>query len=221
MRFPETPPNLAADRSRLGRVGLEVGARARTAAGRFRARSQLRDSTRLHLGCGDNLLPGWTNVDLFGMPGVVAWNLTRRLPVADASVDVIFTEHFIEHISHEAALRFLSDCFRVLKPGGTLRVSTPDLQKLVVEYSAERLNEWQDVGWSPTTPCRLLNEGMRSWGHLFIFDEDELRADLAANGFEEISREGRHSSAHVELRGLERRPDHGDLILEARRPLSG
>jgi len=36
-------------------------------------------------------------------------------------------EHFIEHISFADAVKFLAEVRRLLKPGGTLRLSTPDL----------------------------------------------------------------------------------------------
>ena len=39
----------------------------------------------------------------------------------------VMAEHFIEHISFADAVKFLAEVRRLLKPGGTLRLSTPDL----------------------------------------------------------------------------------------------
>lgn len=179
------------------------------------ARAALAAHTRLHLGCGRNVLAGWANVDAEGGDGVIAWDLRRPLPAADASFDYVFSEHFIEHVTRDEALRLLRECVRVLKPGGVLRTSTPDLRKLVSEYLAGRLDEWRDVEWLPATPCRLLNEGMRSWGHQFVYDEPELRLLLAEAGFVAVERVAWRESTHTALRAIECRPLHAEIIVEA------
>lgn len=161
------------------------------------------------------MLEGWANVDLTGNGLVVGWNLTQRLPVRSETVDFIFCEHFIEHISLEEGKRFLSECHRMLRPGGVLRVSTPSLNKLVEEYVACRLSEWTDVEWKPATPCRLLNEGLRLWGHQFVYDARELRNLIEEVGYDKVTEQAWHQSVNPELRGLERRPFHGELIFEA------
>jgi predicted SAM-dependent methyltransferase len=181
------------------------------------ARAALAGHTRLHLGCGNNVIAGWANVDADAVDGVIAWDLRRPLPAPDASFDYVFSEHFIEHVTRDEALRLLRECVRVLRPGGVLRTSTPDLRKLVSEYLAGRLDEWRDVAWLPQTPCRLLNEGMRSWGHQFVYDEPELRLLLAEAGFANVERVAWRESTHDALRSLECRPLHDEIIVEARR----
>ena len=37
--------------------------------------------------------------------------------------------------------------------------------------------------WAPRTPCDMVNEAMRLWGHLYVWDEDELMSALATAGF--------------------------------------
>lgn len=49
------------------------------------------------------------------------------LPFADASYDVITAFQFIEHI--KSRKEFLKECLRVLKPGGSLLVTTPNVKK--------------------------------------------------------------------------------------------
>jgi predicted SAM-dependent methyltransferase len=170
---------------------------------------------KIHLGCGTNILPGWINIDLTGPAEVVKWDLTRPLNMPDESVDFIFNEHFIEHITRNEALSLLADCKRMLKRGGILRISTPNLRKLISEYVSGRTNEWSDVNWTPSTPCQLMNEGMRSWGHQFVYDIEEFEALLTIAGFAKIVHVPWRQSQHPPLRNLECRPFHHEIIVEA------
>lgn len=113
---------------------------------------------RLHIGCGPRVLKGWVNIDLvlapwenfmqyytdeFYGPDVrgtkddfLALDVTKApLPFADNSVDVIFNEDFIEHLDQRQIMLFLSETFRILKPGGVHRVTTPDLMWIMQNYS--------------------------------------------------------------------------------------
>ena len=188
---------------------------AASALARHRARRQLAGQQRLHLACGMNLMPGWANVDIDGPASVIRLDLTHGLPIDDDSVEYVFCEHFIEHIPLQAALGLLREVRRCLRHGGVVRLSTPDLGALVEHYRAGRLDTWQDVGWQPETSCRLLNEGMHSWGHQFVFDQPELERALSAAGFSSVARVSWRQSDHAPLAGLECRPFHGELIYEA------
>ena len=194
-----------------------LGDRVRFQRATQHVREQLRGHARLHLGCGNHLLDGWANLDFGVADGVIRCDLTRPLPVEPASIEAIFTEHFIEHITRAESQRLLADCYRVLKSGGVIRISTPNLEALVAQYRLRRTTEWSDVGWTPSSPCALLNEGLRSWGHQYVYDADELSGLLSEAGFTRIKRAGWRESDHAFLRGLETRPFHDDLILEATR----
>ena len=85
------------------------------------------------------------------------------------------------------------------------------------EYQLGRTSEWLDMQWEPRTPCDMVNEAMRLWGHLYVWDEDELMSALAATGFASTRRMPWGTSDHAELVGVESRPDHADLIVEATR----
>lgn len=169
----------------------------------------------LHLGAGQNQLPGWGNIDLIGKN--LRWDLTRPLPLK-RSIRFVYTEHFIEHVTREDGLSILRSCRSSMAQGGVIRISTPDMRKLAVDYLAGNLIEMEHGCWFPRTPCQMINEGVRNWGHLFIYDESELRLLLEEAGFVEITRQRRMESDHPELRGLETRPDFGDIILEAIAP---
>jgi predicted SAM-dependent methyltransferase len=70
------------------------------------------------------------------------YDCRRDLPFADASATVIFTEHFFEHIDYcEEVLVFLSECWRVLEPGGVIRIAVPDAEKYIRAYCSEGWEE--------------------------------------------------------------------------------
>lgn len=179
-------------------------------------RIRCRGFERAHLGCGAHVLAGWANIDLTpGTAGVWRWDLRRGVPFADQSLRFVFTEHMIEHVPRVDAGRLLRDCRRALRPGGVIRISTPDLAQLLDCYRSGTIDLWRDLGWMPETPCRMMNEALRLWGHQFIYDEAELRGLLEECGFRDPCRRPWRESPYPELRGLERRPWKGDLIMEA------
>lgn len=179
------------------------------------ARNLLQKHNKLHLACGTNLLPGWANIDLNNTKGIIKHNLTQPLPVKSATIHYIFSEHFIEHVDKERGKLLLSECFRALIPGGVLRLSTPDLDYLIASYHRNNITEWNDVGWNPTTPCQMINEGMRLWEHKFLYNKDELTGLLKTCGFSKIDFVNWQESKHSELVQIECRPHHHELIIEA------
>jgi predicted SAM-dependent methyltransferase len=142
----------------------------------------------LHLGCGARHLAGWINVDRVWdapMPDVVL-DLRRPIPLPDGSVDLIFSEDFLEHIEHADGRALLEECARVLKPGGVLRLLTPNLRTLAQAYLEGAPGElaWYRREFGCETPAEVMNTAMRAWGHRFLHDEDSLSGLLAKAGLE-------------------------------------
>ena len=164
--------------------------------------------TKLHLGCGPQILPGWVNLDNVKYPGVDrVLDVTRGLPFKDVSF--VFAEHFIEHLAYSDALKLLRECRRVLGEDGVLRLSTPNLDWVWVTHYRLGMSETEEV-----QACFALNRAFRGWGHQFLYNERTLRATLEDAGFANIVRCQYGESSHAELRGLERHeksPDYGEL----------
>jgi len=84
------------------------------------------DSPRLQIGAGSNVLAGWLNTDYFpDRADFIHLDATGRFPFDDSSLDLIFSEHVIEHVPLDGGVNMIAESFRVLKPGGRLRISTP------------------------------------------------------------------------------------------------
>lgn len=169
----------------------------------------------LHLGSGNVRLPGWINIDGEADAADMKLDLRQPLPFSENEVDGIFAEHFIEHITRPEAVAFLRECYRVLKPNAIVRLSTPDLRYLIAAYISGELDEWRDVGWIAQTSCQLLNEGMRLWGHQWLYDNQELSNILAEAGFSNYRHVDWRKSSVQDFCDLESRPYHRELIVEA------
>jgi predicted SAM-dependent methyltransferase len=140
------------------------------------------------------------------------------IPLPDASCSYIYSEHFIEHLSAAEGLFHLRDCLRLLAPGGVLRVATLELENLIQHYQtgAWRVQPWLktfDYEWIQTR-AEYLNICFHEWGHLYLYDHEELARRLGEAGFTQLTPVSRLESDHPELRGLETRIE-SDLIFEA------
>lgn len=95
----------------------------------------------LNVGCGNKFHKEWVNVDMASCsPYVESYNLLKGIPFPDDRFDVVYHSQVLEHFPKEKASDFMNECFRVLKPGGTIRVVVPDLENIVTEY-INNLNE--------------------------------------------------------------------------------
>lgn len=178
------------------------------------------DKLFLNIGCGDHPLPGFLNIDI-GPGGDIQCDVRQGLPYPSGSVEGIFNEHFLEHLTQAEALAFLRECRRALVPGGILRVATPDLDAVVREYgSVEWLNdEWRRHGFDwIDNRCEMLNLGMREWGHRWVFNEEELVRLGTLAGLELRGRCAWGESDDPRFRGLEYRQG-SRLIVEFARPV--
>lgn len=119
---------------RLSRRGIDE---------RFKSASDL----LVNVGCGPRGLDGWVNIDCVPAPGVTCVRDCRTaLPLASESAKGVFTEHFLEHLDYyEEAPRFLKECRRILRPGGTLRVIVPDGSKYLEAYCFGDLAAMQSI----------------------------------------------------------------------------
>lgn len=188
------------------------------------------DVRKLQLGAGEHPLEGWLNTDLhgYGRGGELVYlDVRKRFPLPDASLDFVFSEHMLEHLTYADGQRCLRESLRVLKPGGRIRIATPSLERLAALYARDpdevqgRYLRWAVDTLEPETDAPLagvvVNNFFRSWGHRFIYDPQTLRHALVQAGFVDVEESAlgeleRHLSEEPEFNAYE------TFVLEARRP---
>ena len=147
-----------------------------------------------------------------------------RLPLEEGTVDVLYSSHMLEHLDHREARRFLSECARVMRPGGWLRLLVPDLKRYVDAYEAtgdadvfiEQLRLAQPRTRGLRRAVELLT-GFR--GHRWMYDATSLTRLIERAGFVDVEILVAGETRIPEPGELDLREREGDsLYLEARRP---
>lgn len=148
---------------------------------------------RLHLACGPNIVDGWVNIDILKGPKIKTLDLRKPLPYKDKSVDAIFHEHFIEHLTKTEAEDFIKECYRILKVGGTMRLGWPDLKKLLnayffkqKKYKNHALPYLEDHRFGSNWD-EILSDCLFDWEHKYAYTAKHLSRVLSAQGFKNVS----------------------------------
>jgi SAM-dependent methyltransferase len=134
-----------------------------------------RPMVRLNVGSGDIQIPGYTNVDI--KSGIDA----RKLPYADGSVDEVYASHLLEHFDYNGEVpAVLREWVRVLRPGGLLRISVPDVEVYCKERNATNSFIYDRIF--------LGGHSDANDRHGSVFDEKKLRQILGMAGVGDVAR---------------------------------
>jgi len=107
-------------------------------------------------------------------------DLAISLPLYESSVDIIYSSHFFEHLFEDDAKTLLKSCALALKPGGTIRISIPDLAYAISLYNTGKKKEMLDD--------YFFVEGKGSYlaRHKYMYDFELLKDVLEQAGFSNI-----------------------------------
>ena len=104
---------------------------------------------RLHLGCGNVHINGWCNVDVDPHTRAdLTDDITRLRKFPDGFAEAIYACHVLEHMAHDDVPAVLATWRRVLRPGGELFISVPDIDRIVRIYTAN----WEHFQTRPNSP---------------------------------------------------------------------
>ena len=191
---------------------------------------------KVNLGCGKNALPDWINYDispkilLSRIPWlkkllckiklvskriceeewpsyIIRRDLRKGINLPNNSVDYIYCSHFLEHLSYYEAFKLLKECYRVLKPGGRLRIVVPDLKRLALEYISNKINaivfikKLYIIDNRPFIKKIIFSHSI----HHSMYDFDILQRMLLASGFKEIEEKNFREGKFPDLKRLDAR----------------
>lgn len=182
----------------------------------------------------------WLNTDIEPVAGEAYLDAAKPFPLPDGVLSYVFSEHLIEHLSYRDGLMMLRECYRTLKPGGKVRIATPDLLKLVGLFQTPRTDAMRNYVdgklkapyWPERLPltvspeCVILNYELKSFGHQFVYDPRTLRDSLERAGFQDVKQFVSGESDDLQLKGLEVRhtwvehavSDYETMVFQAVRP---
>jgi predicted SAM-dependent methyltransferase len=134
-------------------------------------------------------------------------DLSKRLPYSSNRFQYVFSSHVFEHLPRPVLSRLLIEIYRVMKPGGVLRVSVPDLTLLVKLYEPEKADDF-------VNSVMQLDFGHAKNRHYWMYSEPTMRRMLEAAGFSNVRHCRYRDGKCVDLELLDNRPEIS-LFMEA------
>ena len=166
----------------------------------------LQEKRYLNCGCGPNLHPNFINLDHYWSPGIqLCWDVTKRLPLGDASMSGIFSEHMLEHIPYDKVDSALKEFKRILEKNGKLRLVVPDAELYLDRYQSAKESKpgtfpYEEVNRHRFfTPMMHVNGLFRECGHQYAYDYETLRVLLGKAGFSRVTKEAFGHGSEVNL----------------------
>lgn len=141
---------------------------------------------RAHLGCWTRFIPGFIHVDLCDFPHIDYRSSIDKLTFfPDNSVSLIYCSHAFEYFSRDDAPRVLKEWFRVLCPGGTLRLAVPNFPALIRIYEETgKIEAILGPIYGKMKVDTQYHQAVELY-HKTCYDETSLVSLLNENGFRE------------------------------------
>lgn len=182
-----------------------------------RAIAKAERPVRLEIG-GLEPRPGWlvTNVNATVRNYLDA---TVRWPFEDGALEYVYSDNVIEHITLEQGRAMLAEAYRCLRPGGVIRLVTPDLREHIELYlgngdaalDSPVSASYRKLGLDVEHPIDLVRIPIASFGHHvgYLYDFETLAAELRRAGFTDAVRHAPGDSAYADLKGIDQRAHEG------------
>ncbi len=137
-------------------------------------------------------------------------DLANGIPLHDSVADYIYSSHFFEHLYHDDVKNLLNECYRVLKYGGVLRISVPDLEYALALYTSGKKHEMLQNYF-------FVEDGESHYArHKYMYDFEMFSSLLRDAGFGDIQRCQFQEGTVPDIDALDNRPDES-LFVEARK----
>ena len=135
-------------------------------------------------------------------------DLETGIPLNDGVANYIYSSHFFEHLYRKDAINLFKECHRVLKNGGILRISVPDLEYAISLYEVGRKDEMLQNYFF------VEDEDNHYSRHKYMYDFEMINLLLSEIGFRNITRCKYQSGRVPDVSILDNRPEES-LFVEA------
>ncbi len=192
----------------------------------------------LYVGCGNHRMSGFTHVEInigkqykkggdVGPPDILA-DITRHIPLENNSVDLIFSRATLEHLTYYELINHFLECHRLIKKGGFVRMTVPDLDIMIDNYlkKEENLEKAKlESEISNSEPIEnhtdLFISRLLYHDHYYLHNYDTLSRALKKTGFTNIKKvnagQTQISEIKDELLKAEIGRDKWEILLEAQK----
>jgi len=158
---------------------------------------------KVQIGGGKHRINGFINIDIFP-PADIIFDLREKIPLASNSTELLFSEHFLEHIDYPISVKkFIKESFRVLRKGGKVIIGIPDTKRVIEAYVRkdkktlkEYVSRWyknRDNLEHFNTLIDIVNYHLRDQDddekytpHLWGYDKEKIKSLLSGAGFKHI-----------------------------------
>lgn len=130
---------------------------------------------------------GWVTVDQGGAD--IYWDLRKGIPLADGTVDRLYSSHLLEHIPYVQLLPFLNECKRVLRKDGEFLICVPNARLYIEAYMNKKLFSERSSWFEPalvdtgSSIDQLNYIAFMGGEHNYLFDEENLVNTLLKAGY--------------------------------------
>ena len=139
---------------------------------------------KLHLGCGERYLDGYTHIDIADFDHIDYKSSIDKLDmVDDNSCELIYASHVLEYFDIEEARDVLSEWHRVLIENGILRLAVPNIEKLIEVYN--QTNDLNNI-LGPLYGKWEVNNAHNNIYHKTVYDMKNLSKLLTEVGYKNI-----------------------------------
>lgn len=147
---------------------------------------------------------------ILGTHRFIHHDLAYGLPITTGVVDFLYTSHFIEHLFRKDAETLLKEIYRALKPGGTVRISVPDLEYALSLYTKGEKDKMLSSYFFVDS-----DESYYAC-HKYMYDYLMLEEAMKQTGFQNICRCNFREGCTPDIEILDNRSEES-LFVEAKR----
>jgi predicted SAM-dependent methyltransferase len=204
---------------------------------------------KLNMGCGLNAPKDWINLDAswnawlaksplllkllkltnllpeklleIGWPtNVVIHDVRKPLPFKSNSFEAVYSSHLLEHLYLNEAEELLKECFRILCPGGIIRIVVPDFKYVLEEYGkglnrkqsprdladniSRKIFIWEQKPHSRNIICKIYDSMKDFHSHKWMYDANSLINHLERAGFKNAKEMKANQSKIKDIEKVER-----------------